>query len=182
MRLEMWRTGQRKAWKKGIEDYLATALRYYERDYAGEDKAALLSIVNTLAENKAWHPGFESLRDSRFFGYRCVLPVLLSIRYDRSFGYSKQFSVYQVIEAGLRSGSRAGQHAFAILYLWSYKTYRPEVSRRNRKWLSDYGHKVKRAVDAGEETYRRDTEHDEAISLLFPELEKHLVTSFGTGE
>ncbi len=179
-RIEAWRKDQQEAWPRAIKDYLAAASRYYESDYSGEEKAAMLSVVERLRENKAWHPGFESLHDERFFGYHCVLPVLMSIRHDKSLGYSKQFSVYQVIEAGLRSGSRIGQHAFAILYLWAYKAYRPAVSEKHRQWLSDYGYKVKRSVDAGEETYRRDTAYDETIGVLFPELEEHLVTLFGT--
>ena len=178
-RADAWLKEQQDAWTQGIRDYLEAALRYYESDYADKEKEALLHVVTGLSENTSWHPRLEKLRDARFFGYHCVLPVLLSIQQGRSLGYSKQFSVYQVMEAGLRSGSRIGQHAFAILYLWAYKTYRPTMSLKHRTWLSDYGHRIKRSLDAGEDTYRRDTAYDEVAGLLFPELQGSLTSSFG---
>lgn len=178
-RIEAWRAAERAAWSKGVEDYLAAALNYYRSDYADDDKAALLKVVDRLDANAGWHRGFEVLRNARFFGFHCVLPVLMSIRLDQPVGY-KLASVYQVIEAGLRSGSRVGKHAFAVLYLWAYKVYQPTVAVKQRKWLRDYARELKRSVDDGEETYRRDTAFDEATALLFPEIEDDLATSFGT--
>ena len=91
-------------------------------------------------------------------------------------------SAYQVIEAGLRSsGNHIHKHAFAILYLWAYKAYQPAVNEKQQRWLRDYAHKVKKAVDGGETTYRRFEGYDEAITLLFPELAEPLSTPFGTG-
>lgn len=173
------REEHQKEWALGIREYIDAAVRYYETDYADAEEETLLQVVEKLCKNKAWNSKFEKLRDSRFYGYHCILPVLLSIQQGRSLGYSKQFSTYQVIEAGLRSGNKTGQHAFAILYLWAYKTYRPKVSEKHRKWLSDYGHKIKRSQETGEKTFRRDTEYDAAVGVLFPEIKQHLSSSFG---
>lgn len=178
-RLEAWHAQQNAAWAQGIEDYLAAAIRYCDSDYSKELKAPLLTLVDQLIDNHNWHRGYETLRDESFFGYHSVLPALLSIRFDRPIGY-KVKSVFQVIESGLRNGYRdIGQHAFAILYLWAYKTYRPTVSEKNRQWLKDYAHKVKRSVDAREYTFRRYAGYDEALELLFPELEFYLGTEYG---
>ena len=68
----------------------------------------------------------------------------------------------------------------AVLYLWAYKAYQPTVAAKQRQWLRDYARELKRSVDDGEETYRRDTAFDEATALLFPEIEDDLATSFGT--
>ena len=106
--------------------------------------------------------------------------MLLSIQIGKSVSYSPQLSVFQVIEAGLRTASRVGLHAYAILYLWAYKTYRPAMPEKQRKWLIDYARKIKLSFAKGESVYRRDTSFDEAIEVLFPELGEHLTSTFGT--
>jgi competence CoiA-like predicted nuclease len=179
VRLEAWQAQQNAAWVQGIQDYLKATIEYCESDYSKELKAPLLAVVDQLYDNRNWHRGYEVLRDESFFGYHSVLPALLSIRFNKPIGY-KVKSVFQVIESGLRNGFRnVGKHAFAILYLWAYKAYRPTVSDKNRQWLKNYAHKVKRSIDAGEETFRRYAGFDEAIELLFPELEVDLSTEFG---
>ena len=179
VRLDSWQAQQNTAWSQGIQDYLAAAIGYCESDYSKELKAPLLTLVDRLYDNHNWHRGYEVLRDESFFGYHSVLPALLSIRFNRPIGY-KVKSVFQVIESGLRSSHRdIGKHAFAILYLWAYKTYRPHVSDTNRLWLKDYAHKVKLSVEGREITYRRFGGFDEAIELLFIELADHLSTEFG---
>jgi hypothetical protein len=179
VRIESWHALQNAAWVQGIQDYLSAAIRYCESDYSKELKAPLLTLVDELRQNHKWHRGYEVLCDESFYGYHSVLPALLSIRFDRPIGY-KVRSVFQVLEAGLRTGYRdIGHHAFAIVYLWAYKAYRPAVSEKNRNWLKEYAHKVKKSVDAGEVTFRRYTGFDEALELLFPELQVHLGTEFG---
>ncbi|MBS7809240.1 DUF6035 family protein [Variovorax sp. PCZ-1] len=178
-RLEVWRTEQSLEWDNGIQDYLAAAAKYYESDYAKEFKPQMLAAVDRLYDNINWHRGYEDLRNEAFFGYHSVLPALLSICRNKPIGY-KVTSVYQVIESGLRNGyPNVGQHAFAVLYLWAYKEYRPTVSDKNRKWLKDYAHQVKHSIEAQELTYRRYGGFDETIELLFPELATHLATDFG---
>lgn len=180
LREAVQRRAQKAAWRQSADIYLAAAERYYESGYGDDAKAEMLGVVDHLYDQSAWHRGLESLRSERFYGYHRILPVLLSIQRGRSLGYSNKFSVYQVMEAGLRSGSRVGQHAFAILYLWAYKIYLPKVSSTQRKWLVAYGHKIKQSLDVGEDTYRRDTDYDETIGALFPELDELLATPFGT--
>lgn len=140
-KIASWRRLQEQAWAIGIQDYLAAAMAYYDSDHAAAEEGILLAIVETMYDNPAWHRGFETLRDKHFYGYHCVLPVLLSIQHARSVGYSKQLSAYQVIEAGLRSsGNHIHKHAFAILYLWAYKAYQPAVNEKQQRWLRDYAH------------------------------------------
>ena len=179
-RIDAWFKLRKQEWRNGIESYLAAATLYLDNDCVSGSDTQILSIVERLSENQSWHSGLEPLRAARFYSHHCVLAVILSIKLGRSVGYSRLLNVYQVMEAGLRSGSSVGQHAFAILFLWAYKTYRPTVSEKHRNWLRDYGRKVKRSVDAGEPTYRRDTVYDKAIGALFPELEEQLATAFGT--
>ena len=170
---------QNAAWISGIQAYLAAAVAYYESDYAEELKQPLMMVVDQLYDNHHWHRGFEVLRAPAFFGYHAVLPALLSIRLNQPLGY-KVKSVFQVIESGLRNGHPGiGQHAFAILYLWAYKAFRPSVSDKNRRWLKDYAYNVKRSVEATELKYRRHVGFDEAIELLFPELSDDLCSEFG---
>lgn len=181
-RLQEWREQQKASWRQRIQDYLTAATRYFESDYSKELEESLLAVTEQLEGHPMWHRGYEALRCESFFCYHSVLPALLSIRLNKPIGY-KVKSVFQVIESGLRNGYRnVGQHAFAILYLWAYKVYHPTVSEKNRQWLKDYAHEVKRSVHEGEDTYRRFGGFDETIELLFPELESHLTTNFGIEE
>lgn len=180
-RLEASRAGPAWQWAAGVHAYREAALRYFESDHGDEERRALMVVVDELEQRAGWHRGFEGLRESRFYGYHGVLAVLLSIEIGRPVSYSPQLSVFQVIEAGLRTASRGvGLHAYAVLYLWAYKTYRPAMPGKQRQWLIDYGRRIKRSVTNGEEVYRRDTSLDEAIGLLFPELGEELSSTFGT--
>lgn len=166
--------------RQGVNEYLDLALRYYDSGHAKDAQAELLSKVDELEKSGAWHRGFEALREWGFYGMRGALPALLSIKFDRPVSYSAKLTVFQVMEAGLRtSHSGVGQHAYAILYLWAYKTFKPSMTEKSRVWLSDYARKVKKSIDAAEATYRRHCGYDEAIGLLFPELESQLATLFG---
>jgi hypothetical protein len=176
----VWQKVQLKNWTLGIQNYLGATSRYYESNYSQEMKPAILAAVDALYENTNWHRGFETLREERFFGWHCVLPVLMTIKHNKPIGY-KLKSVYQVIEVGLRGGLREfKRNAFAILYLRAYKTYKPTVNEKNRLWLRRYAHEVKRSVEARERTYMRYEGDDQAIALLFPELELDLDSKFGT--
>jgi hypothetical protein len=179
-RIEASRAERARLWALGIAGYRDAALRYFESDHCEEESRALLAIVDALEQHTAWHPGFQGLRDYAFYGYHGVLAVLLSIQLGRPVSYNSHLSVFQVIEAGLRTGSRVGQHAYAVLHLWAYKTYRPAMPEKQRQWLIDYGRKVKKSLDSGEPVYRRETRFDEAIELLFPELGEQLSSTFGT--
>lgn len=174
------RAEEDRRWKDGVDAYREAALLYFERGHGDDERDALMHVVDNLQECSIWHPGFGGLRTGRFFGYHGVLAVLMSIRVGRALSYSAKFSVFQVIEAGLRSGSQVGKHAYVVLYLWAYKIYRPLVTGKQRQWLSDYARKVKRSLESGEWIYRRDTSFDEAVSLLFPELGELLTGPFGT--
>lgn len=174
------RTKERDAWQHCASEYIDLALRCYDSDHANEAKAKLLSKVDELEASALWHRGYETLREWGFYGWHGVLSVLLSIKLGKPVSYSSKLTVFQVIEAGLRTGHRGvGQHAYAILYLWAYKAYKPPMTARNRVWLSDYAHEIRKSIDGGETTYRRFSGYDEAISMLFPELEQHLTTPFG---
>lgn len=179
-RIDIWLNLRQQEWRDGIQSYLAAATLYLENDYVSDSDTQILRAVERLSKNQSWDPSYESLRSPRFYSHHCVLAVLLSIKLGRSVGYNKALNVYQVMEAGLRSGSNVGPHAFAILFLWAYKTYRPAVSEKHRKWLRDYGRELRRSVDAREPTYRRDTVYDKAIGALFPELQEQLAMAFGT--
>lgn len=174
------RVKEEEVWRQGINEYLDLALHYYDSDHADDARAEVLSKVDELEESGVWHRGFEALREWGFYGMRGVLPALLSIKRNRPVSYSSKLTVFQVMEAGLRTGhGGVGQHAYAILYLWAYRSFKPQMTEKNRLWLSNYAHRIKKSVDAGETTYRRHCGYDEAISMLFPELESQLVTTFG---
>lgn len=179
---ELRRRKDDEKWHKEVNDYIELALRYYDSDYDEAAKQAMLSKLDELEEWPQWHRGFEDLRDPEFYGWHGVLSVLLSIKLGRPVSYNPKLSVFQVIEAGLRSSHRSvGKSAFAILYLWAYKTYKPDVKPKSRAWISKKAGEIKESIDKGEATYRRYTGYDQAICLLFPELEEHLSTSFGCG-
>lgn len=167
-------------WRQLINEYLALALQYYDSNHSDDALAQLQSKVDELEECSYWHRGFEPLREWGFYGVRGVLPALLSIKLHRAVSYSSKLTIFQVMEAGLRTGHyRIGKHAYAILYLWAYKYYQPPVNPKNRKWLSDFAHRLKESIDAGETVYKRYCGYDEAVVLLFPELEEQMSLSFG---
>lgn len=172
------REQEKAAWRSSIDAYLHAATRYYESNFNEEYGRALTENARKLTEHAHWHRGFEPLVDSSY-SWHAVLRVLLSIRLDRPVGYGVN-SVYQVVEIGLRTGHRmGGKHCFAILFLWGYKKYKPTMSEKHRQWLKNYASNVKTSVDAGEAKFVRYEGYDEAIGLLFPELEEYLVTPFG---
>lgn len=174
MRVKVFQDREREIYSNDVDDYIDTALRYYERDYSNEIKRELLEKVDELSKSGLWRMDYDPLRDEKFV--YAVLPVLLTIKLNKPIGYNQKMTVFRVIEAGLRSS----KNAFAILYLWAYKEYLPTVTEKNRSWLRNYAKKVKQSIDAGEETYRRFEGYDKAIALLFPPLEKHLRSDFGT--
>jgi hypothetical protein len=179
-RNEAWRIREYEEWYQELSEYLELALRYFDSNHNEDAKQAMLSKVDELYEWPQWHRGFEVLRDSAFYGGHGVLSVLLSIKLGRPVSYDHTSNVFQVIEPALRAGHRTGRPgAFAILYLWAYKTYRPDVTLKNREWLAKKGREIKASIDKGEAKWQRHTYYDEAIGLLFPELEEHLSTSFG---
>lgn len=165
---------------RNIQSYIEAALHYYEQDYANDAKVVLLAAADVLSKNELCSHDAASLKDEEFYGWHSVLAVLLSIKLDRPIGYNSNLSVFQVIEAGLRTGYRnVGKHAFAILYLSAYTSFSPTVTSKNRHWLQDYSRKVKESIEAGEDTYRRFAGYDATISLLFPELKKYVVSKYG---
>lgn len=175
------REKEKRRWNDDVEAYRAAATRLLNVNAHGDgERKALLEVVDRLEGNGYWHPGYGGLRTPYFFGYHGVLSVLMSIKEGRPISYSPTLSVFQVIEAGLRSGSRVGKHANAVLYLWAYKIYRPQVTQKNKRWLSNYAHEVKRSLENREATYLRDTSLDETIELIFPELQELLAGPFGT--
>lgn len=163
-----------------IGDYLNAAVRYYDSDYSADMKAVLLVDAGILSKEIPISDGLFLLRDERFFGYHEVLPVLLSVKLNRSVGFDKSLSVFQVVEAGLRNSfGTNGKQPLAILYLWAVKAYKPTVTSKNHKWIGDKAKEVKASVETGGDKYRRVTKYDEIVSLLFPELKKYLMTRFG---
>lgn len=172
------REQENTAWGLAIDAYLNAATRYYESNFTEEYRKALTDAASKLTEHAHWHRGFEPLIESSYTWHR-VLCVLLSIRLGSPLGYNVK-SVYQVLEIGLRIGHRmGGKHCFAILFLWAYKKYKPAMSEKHRQWLKNYAEELKESVDGGEAKFARYTGYDEAIGLLFPELEEYLVQPFG---
>lgn len=169
-----------ETWQHNIDEFIELALRHYESDHNDSTKYDLLSKVDKLKENSFWRQELDVLKEYEFYGWHGVLSALLSIKLNRPVSYSKDFSVFQVIEAGLRTSRKdIGKHAYAILYMWAFKAYKPTMTTKNRSWISNYAQKIKNSVDSNDNTYRRFTGYDEAIKLLFPELRKYLATSFG---
>ncbi|MFZ3176308.1 MAG: DUF6035 family protein [Thiobacillus sp.] len=179
---EARRSKEDAAWHRKVNEYLELALRYYGSDHSEDAKQAMLSKVDELYQWPQWHRGFEVLRDSAFYGWHGVLSVLLSIKLGRPVSYNPTLGVFGVIEAALRAGHQTGRPgAFAIVYLWAYKAYKSSVADKKPKWLPKKARDIKMSIERGETTWQRHTGYDEAIGLLFPELEEPLSTSFGCG-
>lgn len=181
-RLEARRNHALKQWSEDAEKYLDAVACHCMNDYDDETKNNILSQIENLKQSHFWHRGYEVLQDDRLYGWHGVLAILLSIRLNKTVGYSPSMSIFQVIEAGLRKGHPQGsKHSYAILFLWAYKIYRPVVTSKNHKWLVEYAENIKESIEAGEDTYLRYEGYDEAIALLFPELASQLESSFGCG-
>lgn len=183
LKVENERASQHQAarnsmWSIFVQKYLDAALEYFESDYEPEKKTALLLAVDKLCEHENWSQGLVLLRSENFYGWHSVLAVLMTIKNNRPIGY-KVKSVYQVMESAFRASRPYGKHAFAILYLWAYKIYKPNVKYIQRERIKNFAAGVKASVLANEKTYIRCTIFDEAIGLLFPEIEGNLRTDFG---
>ena len=98
-RIEVHRAEDKRHWEAGVDAYRVAARRFFASDHGDVERAILLAVVERLAENSAWHRGFEGLRESQFSGYHGVLAVLMSIQAGEPVGYNPKLSVFQVIEA-----------------------------------------------------------------------------------
>jgi hypothetical protein len=101
------------------------------------------------------------------------------MKHGRALGYRLD-SAYQVLEAGVRQSTQRRVYGFAVVYLWASDIYKVSLNEKQRQWRKALAQKVKLSVDGGEATYRRATYYDEAIVLLFPELEEKLSSGFAT--
>lgn len=167
-------------WNDMIQRYLAAAVYFCDNEYASSLRQPLLEIAEEMYESSLWHRGFECLKEDDFFGWHRVLPVLLSIKHNRSVGYHKYHTAYQVIEAGVRQTVRGRNRGFAVLYLWAAYIYKPTLNPKQRQWRDVLEQEIKQSIGTGETTFRRTTYYDEAIGLLFPEMDEKLCSSFAT--
>ena len=133
-----------------------------------------------MYESGLWHRGFECLKEDEFFGWHRILPVLLSVKHNRPIGYHKDHSAYQVLEAGVRQTIQGKHRGFAVLYLWASYIYKPTLNSKQLQWRDNLAKEIKRSIECGERTFRRTTYYDEAIGLLFPDLEEKLCAPFAT--
>lgn len=163
----------------GAQRYLSAAIAFHDNDHSSHHKSLLLDAAEVLKQHSLWKRGYEVLFDPRFYGWHSVLPVLLSIKHNRPVGYLVD-SAYRVLEAGLRRTSEGKRYGFAVLYLWACKAYQPALSARQQTWVAKQAEKIKNSIKSGDTLYRRFTAYDEAICLLFPELEPRLVTLYAT--
>ncbi|WP_152604062.1 hypothetical protein [Methylotenera sp. N17] len=148
LRKKELRHKEMQVWQQNIDGYIDLAIDYYESDYDEDTKDALFSKVDQLKESSYWRDEFETLKEYEFYGWQGVLSVLLSIKLDRPISYSKVFTVYQVIKAGLRTSHKDfGKHANAILYMWACKTYKPNMTAKNHSWISNYAQKIKNSIN-----------------------------------
>lgn len=171
---------QLEAWAADVQAFLDAVIRHCSSDYDDVTKKEVLAKVDRLEEGAFWNRAYDVLRDDRLYGWHGVLAILLSIRLNKTIGYSPSLSVFRVIEAGLRKGHPQGsKYSFAILFLWAYKIYKPVVKSDNHDWLVERAGEIKDSIEAGEDTFVRYEGYDEAIALLFPELATQLESSFG---
>lgn len=162
-----------------VQCYLSAALAFYDSDYARHREQSLLDAARALEEHQLWHRGYEVLSAPNFYGWHCVLPVLLSIKHNRAVGYGVD-SAYRVLEAGLRHTTQGERLGLAVLYLWACKAYKPTLNAKQRTWVGAQAAKIKASLEANEPKYLRFMAYDEAVGLLFPELEPKLVTPYAT--
>jgi hypothetical protein len=176
----LWRQQRLDEWNGMVKRYLAATVAYCNSDYANHLRQPLVDIAEEMYESDHWHRGFECLKEEDFFGWHRVLPVLLSIKHNRPVGYHKYHSAYQVLEAGVRQTIQGRNRGFAVLYLWASYIYKPTLNQKQWQWRDTLAKHIKGSIEAGETTFRRVTYYDEAIGLLFPELEEKLCTPFAT--
>lgn len=167
-------------WHVLIQRYLAAAVAYCDGEYATGLDQPILDVADDMYDSSFWHRGFECLKDDAFYGWHRVLPVLLSIRYNRPVGYHKYHSAYQVLEAGVRQTVRGKNRGFAVMYLWASYIYKPTMNLKQRQWREALVVEMKRSIVAGDITFRRITYYDEAVGMLFPEMDEKLCTPFAT--
>ncbi len=180
LEVERRRHIEQAAWQNMVSRYLNAAIAYYDSDYEESRRTAILHIAEEMYDCGLWHRGFECLSDESFFGWHRVLPVLLSMKLDRPVGYSKYHSAYQVLEAAVRQTYAGKTNAYAVPYLWASYIYKITLNQKQKQWRERLAQDIKRVVEAGEKRYLRQTCYDEAIGLLFPELEEKLCSPFAT--
>lgn len=162
------------------QDYLRAAMTYCESNYLPANESLLLDAAEKLKQHRLWRADYESVFDSKFYGFHKVLPKLLSIKFDRSIGHDVK-TAFQVLEAGIRQTSKGRQRGFSVLYIWAYKAYKPTVNKSQRGFIVTESKKIWESVKSKQDLYIRHTDFDAAISMLFPELKESLLTRFATG-
>ena len=58
--------------------------------------------------------------------------------------------------------------------------YKPTLNAKQWQWRDNLAKEIKRSIESSEAIFRRATYYDEAIELLFPEMEEKLSSSFAT--
>lgn len=168
-------------WNSLVDRYIVAALDYYANDHSDAFITPMLQVVVEMEWHSQWRASYATLKDPVFFGHHSLLAVLLTMARNKVVSYSVP-TVYQVLDAALRSSGHDLFRPHTILLLRAFKKWKPPVKEEQREKLRKLAHEVHTSVLSGEGKFRRFTGYDEAVALLFPELADAVRDEFGAAQ
>jgi hypothetical protein len=115
--------------------------------------------------------GYPKALDPDVIRHHGLLARLLSIEKDSGVGYNLK-SGYQVLNAIWQSTSN--NKKFLTLYFIAAKVFEPQMNPSQQETYNKWKVELKRNLDAGDLDYQVDTQYDDLVRLLFPEMAKGL--------
>lgn len=153
------------SWSDALDDFLNTALRYYDAGTPNEQHDAVFAACYKLTRYRYWHEDFAPGLCWQFWSRKGILPVLLSFKLGRPVA-SRSASAYEVLAAALTRG-RNGQHPLRRLFLLAWQAFLPPTTENQAA-------AVDRLMEYLQEGTAYDRQYDAFVSILFPEMRHRL--------
>ena len=154
-----------RVWEDALDDFLNTAVHYYDAGGEPEQAEKVLMAVHRLTRHRHWSKDFEPCLQWDFWGIKGVLPVLMTFKLDRVVGSGLSYP-QEVLAAALSRG-RQGSHPFRKLFLLAWQAFSPSSTDKQAIRVAEHMRYLEDSVSF-------DDRFDAFVSMLFPRI-RHLL-------
>lgn len=156
------------SWSNALDSFLERALGYYDsRSRSDAQRDQVFAACYALTRYRYWQDGYSPGLNWAFWNPKGVLPVILSFKLGRPVASDLSYT-YEVLAAAMCRG-RGGKHPLRRIFLLAWQAFQPATTEKQAVAVERY----MQYLNALEEP---DTQYDDFISVLFPEM-RHLLRS-----